>query len=558
MTEPDWSLLPHDPEKFFGLGEFYDRRDLKRAYNQLLKQFKPEKHPEEFQRLRSAYEALEQQLRYAAGGSPLSMPISTAGWDVQPGATPADAGASSGRPRPASALPEPVQPRVIPWHTRVQSESVETLAAELREQTDKSAYDYYCLALMADALPDAEPLAMVRWLLAGLKEHPQDPALFAMLAQALRNPLPAKLLATVLPAVAKVVRDDRFYFLTEPLWDQLLARGDFGDFARLLQGCESQLRDHRIAGKLTFYLHILRPALWRADDQWIEQAVELLDSHSSELGKQFELELEIFSQLRAYRDIRDDFLDGDPVRAALDSVIQDYCLLKDFEAEQSFLRFQVLLGSGDLDVLSAFEPEADAVCMAVYQTWNWIELDMAMRFGVDFNTDDSDEGVRQLRKSVRTLLRGLEARGRSMFSGQAAAWVVTAYQTTRWFSYPIIFCLLMLGPWLFAPKMQGEVWVLLTIGMVVVSFFLGRLFSAKLLLPFWQMMYRRLLNACYRRLWRGELLQFIRDRYLSYDALRATLIDMQGDGLNCTNALLAFAMGDVSLAMGASALRFLT
>ena len=54
MTEPagpDWNLLPHSPEEFFGLETGYDRKDLKRKYNQFLKQFKPEKHPQEFQRI---------------------------------------------------------------------------------------------------------------------------------------------------------------------------------------------------------------------------------------------------------------------------------------------------------------------------------------------------------------------------------------------------------------------------------------------------------------------------------------------------------------------------
>ncbi|HVW01356.1 MAG TPA: hypothetical protein VHB77_13480, partial [Planctomycetaceae bacterium] len=88
--------------------------------------------------------------------------------------------------------------------------------------------------------------------------------------------------------------------------------------------------------------------------------------------------------------------------------------------------------------------------------------------------------------------------------------------------------------------------------------FLGKLFSAKLLLPFWQSVYHNLLSTCYRRLWRGELLQFVRDRYLAYDALRATLLDMRGDGLHVTNAMMSFAMGDMSLALSASALRFMS
>src|SRR3954471_5593366 len=66
-AEPDWSLLPRDPVRFFGLAEGFDRRELKRCYNQLIRRFKPEKHPQEFQRIRAAYEQLDSGIRYGLG-----------------------------------------------------------------------------------------------------------------------------------------------------------------------------------------------------------------------------------------------------------------------------------------------------------------------------------------------------------------------------------------------------------------------------------------------------------------------------------------------------------
>ena len=35
--KPDWQLLPHDPQGFFGLADGFDRKDLKRSYNRLLR-----------------------------------------------------------------------------------------------------------------------------------------------------------------------------------------------------------------------------------------------------------------------------------------------------------------------------------------------------------------------------------------------------------------------------------------------------------------------------------------------------------------------------------------
>src|SRR6478735_7316201 len=63
-AEPDWSLLPRDPVRFFGLPEGFDRRELKRRYNELIRRFKPERNPEEFQRIRAAYEQLDSGVRY--------------------------------------------------------------------------------------------------------------------------------------------------------------------------------------------------------------------------------------------------------------------------------------------------------------------------------------------------------------------------------------------------------------------------------------------------------------------------------------------------------------
>src|SRR4029079_14638092 len=104
-----------------------------------------------------------------------------------------------------------------------------------------------------------------------------------------------KEIANVLLAVAKSVNDDRFYFLTEPLWDQLLAEVPFGEFARTLKACESALRDHQNTGRLTSWLHILKPALWKADDDWLKSAFRLLQSEESELPPQTEMEVEVLN-----------------------------------------------------------------------------------------------------------------------------------------------------------------------------------------------------------------------------------------------------------------------
>lgn len=51
----DW---PDDPEELFGVDETVDRKSLRRIYSRLVRKYKPEHHPEEFQRIRDGYELL--------------------------------------------------------------------------------------------------------------------------------------------------------------------------------------------------------------------------------------------------------------------------------------------------------------------------------------------------------------------------------------------------------------------------------------------------------------------------------------------------------------------
>ncbi|MCA9059932.1 MAG: hypothetical protein KDA85_15600, partial [Planctomycetaceae bacterium] len=81
-TFVDWSLLTHSPIQFFGLQDGFDNRDLKRAYNCLIRRFKPERFPDEFQRIRAAYDRLDNQFRYGKSSTTFSMFPDVSSWDA--------------------------------------------------------------------------------------------------------------------------------------------------------------------------------------------------------------------------------------------------------------------------------------------------------------------------------------------------------------------------------------------------------------------------------------------------------------------------------------------
>ena len=106
---------------------------------------------------------------------------------------------------------------------------------------------------------------------------------------------------TILKTISKVVTDQRFYFLTEKLWDRLLRKTSFENWQRLLEKCESNLKDFRIDGQLAFYLHVFPAAIWKADSQWIKKVWSFFADHSNEIPDSLDLDYEVSYQLLEYR-----------------------------------------------------------------------------------------------------------------------------------------------------------------------------------------------------------------------------------------------------------------
>jgi hypothetical protein len=423
-AEPRWDLLPHEPEQFFELPEEFDRKDLKRRYNALLRQFKPEKHPEEFQKIRAAFELLDNQLRYGEertirGGrsSPQtfdwSQPISSETGKAadsnaadRPTESPSPDGSDESREeRPLEQRPSrPIKPReksaLERLRVRLQSETPAQIYQQLEEEPNKTPFDFFTLAILSDiAKPDASQ-TFLKWLLRGLAKHPDDPGLTRLLSTYLHSKLPLSQLPAIAQAVAKAIPNDRFYAMTETLWDRMLQAQPFEQVAKLLSDCEGLLRDHRLDGKLTFYVHILKRAIWLADEAWIDTAFELLEEHGSELEGRLEYDFEFLMFLRRYRDERKTFLNGTAGREMIDQAMQDYCLKSDYDADRAVLECQLALATEQGWLREAF-PNTDDTFPAWWTLWNWITADVADRMAEQDSEVDADKLFQQLRKVLR-------------------------------------------------------------------------------------------------------------------------------------------------------------
>lgn len=549
MSEPEWNRLPHDPQGFFGLPATFDRQDLKRQYNRLIKQFKPEKFPQEFQKIRSAYEALDQRLRYGDESilSPVEFPKYH--WSASDMSLAVDT--------PTAGPDDPnIPPSAVPLFERLRIESPAAIAQELRGIDEKQPYHFFALALLEDVLPDRETQTFLKWLLRGLQRWPRDPGLCELLTTYLKQEVPPQQAGSILRAVAKVIRDDRFFYLTEELWDLHLRNAKFREFRATLQACEAQLVDHRIAARLAFYVHILKPAMWLADDDWVDELLHFINSEGARLAWRFEGDLEVLFQLREYIQHRHDLLDGNPIRAEMDQVVRSYCLDREPEFDTKYLSCAVRLGSAADEVLTAFAPGKDVERYGpLYRLWLWIDNEVSARHGI---TDDSGDASK-LVKSARGLLRRIQEL--SDRTNVGSVWTVTGllYLSLKGGIYVAAIALLWGGlyavlGWLIRQDSRQNTAAALGI---VGGAILGWCGDKWGMMPLWHKFCRYWALVCYRRVWRKELLPFLKQTRLPYGDFVHLLSQAERDDIHCSGWICYYCQLDYGLAFAGLAQRYI-
>lgn len=546
--EPQWNLLPHEPEAFFDLAEGYERKDLKRAYNALIRRYKPEKFPNEFQRIRAAYEQLDQRLRY--GRETASGRIaerSQFDWEHREASTP-----HKPVEVPARRSPSPPMPPVPILSERVKSESPQALFAELAQQHDKSPYDYYCLAVLSDAVGNDDPLSFVKWLLKGLKQHVHEPGLFTLLRAYFQSEVPVAEIPKLLKATSKALSDDRFFFLTEPLWDRLLRAVPFEAFRKLLAECEANLLDHRIQIRLTFYLHILKSACWLADDSWLDDAFELLEENSRFIPGNLESEIEFAWDLREYLRTRREFLNGNPLREQIDQAIREYCTRDAADSDRTFLECQLRMATRPDEVLRAFPLQAPHIQHA-FVVWNWIVSDLADRHG----TVPNREEYRSMAAKVRRLVKQIDVE-------TDASWYNTLWGCFGW-GYILSFggiCLAsFLTPFVIISQISDRTTggqILLATGggftCLALFWFLIRPYGVERL-RIWLAV--RIAKLCYVRLWRRRIVEFLVGTHFLSDDVGRILDDLPDAKHSSLPWMRAFYGQDFALPFFSIAQQFL-
>lgn len=371
-SQPDWSLLPDDPVRFFALAEGFDRTALKRAYNALVRRFKPEHHPAEFQQIRAAYEQLDQMLSY---------PEQFAGFMRVRPAPPDEAEAESG---PTARISPRVQQKSLREKLieRLATESPETIYQELRNDDSSSPERYFALALLADVVERDKPLRFIEWLLAGLKKFPRADSLKWLLFEALRSPLPASAAEKILLACAETLSQGEFYAITESLWEGLLRDDRAPVVEKLLTQCEQKLKGLALDCRATFMLRMARIALWLPDPAWGLSALEFAEAHFHELPDYLTNELDLLSFVREYIKRRPEFRTGDEVRGAIDSAMASFFSGEEQLADAQVVAANVRIATDPTATAAAFPRRDDGAWDHGVRLWLLTSVEVGQRVGI--------------------------------------------------------------------------------------------------------------------------------------------------------------------------------
>ncbi len=358
-SSADWNLLPHRPVEFFGLAAGFDRQDLKRAYNRLLKLFKPDKCPAEFQKLRAAYEDLDASLRYGRPPQSSSTMFPVSGFNDPEITAAIDDPTTNSLGVPREIVDSKLQQRE---HLLAQLESMPAseLYLELKNNKSSTPFDYFSLAILSDAVHEPSEMMFLNWLLIGIKKHPGEPALIRLLHTYLHsNQIEDADLPKVLVTISKIITTDRFYYFTETLLDRLCATASWHDFEQVLTTCRSNINDHLVRCSTVFTCHLLRMAAWRAPLASAERLLQYVEENAEYLGSLMEYELEFNTQLIEYIRVRERFVARGDLCRMIDHALRTFCLSPGDSGDREIIACQIHLSQHPEQLCKEFPFPAD-------------------------------------------------------------------------------------------------------------------------------------------------------------------------------------------------------
>ncbi len=526
-VEPNWDLLPDDPVGFFGLSASYEHTELKRAYTRLIRVFKPERHPDLFQRIREAYDVLDERLRYGGTGA-----VQGIAWSEKSERAPRDDEPSRGSIDALALLRE---------------QGAAGTGVALRQAGQLDGQNWCRLALVEDAL-DHDQLKFCETLIKGTVETGGAPEVVHLLQRALHEKLGAKEKAKLLKMMLVLVigasaplTGDGYWFLTESLWVDLALRAKFAGFASLLEQCSREVGEGGWSGRLVLLTALVRKAAFRADDEWLKAAADELGAAYHSLPAWEQASLDLTDWFLMYRGQRGAFVAKSEFRAMIDSALVSMAECDEVEADRRFLEAQVACLDSRAELFAAFPPDSESE--VVVGLLHWYAQEVAARRGADELALDPDWVRDQCDGFTSRLVR----RTRRSWLGFLRRFVLRTFLIST--------ALLLLGAWGATMAVAGTeepIWYLiptLITGLVLLGFARGWFWVAneRIELPF--------VRRFHKRLWRDMTADFLAETHVPLDVLARVVEEHAAEQPELNYCPLTLAQ-DEGLQLYAMALRF--
>jgi hypothetical protein len=528
-NEANWNLLPHNALAFFGLAEGFDRKDLKRAYGKLIRVYKPETHPQDFQRIREAYEQLESQHRYGVQRQLNQLQIDA--WTqtiARDTVAKQRAGSTTSNQREVATATKPPP----------EAKSPEDRYRQLLDCKDKTPQDFFTLALLSDIVDTKDPQRFIKWLLTGLKHFPDDPGLGRLTREYLGSDVSLDDATSILGTLCKLVPANVFYQVTEPLWNRIFSNWSYEKYSKLLDACESKFVQGAIRAKLAFYIQAFRRLVWTANADWLRTKWAFVSQHGTEIPPGMDQELEMCSALFEYVLHDRKRIGVNSIRKTIDDMLHSYCNDPWSIAAAKVARAQDELARSSLEFTETFAWDHHESDQRVLMLATMVAHETMTQSGIDYSKADETKLFRHATAAVNDMAKESEP-----------IWQKNYWLQARIYWIPYI-CLVFLPLTLVWDRFSFHTtfWVIF-IWVIVSSF--AYYFALK---PLWidtlsKKRTRRLIVYGYETVWRPRLFRYVQScncqpseaiealQEMSYHAGQKDLIGM----------VLSFAGNDLGL-----------
>lgn len=573
--QPDapWHYLPGNPRAFFGLTGNATREELKSAYSQCIRRFKPDRFPNEFKKIRAAFDALDLELR--TGAVPPETPSQTLSranvteWlereaPDQTAAPPKQNEAEAPATQLADTVSEDADPQTLTpratAYLRVGSTDPEAWYQELHRQQHKSAYDYFVLAALADVVPEADQ-SFAMWIAEGAIAHPRDPQLASLFHSLLNDKhLSCKEIRSLLLCIARGASPSVFYATTDSLWKRFVVVAPWEEVVATLQACERESMARGQDGKLPFMIGLMSKAMWRAPIEWLHERKRMIEESHESIQNELEFEHELNCKLLLLREKHVPRLEanafGRSILAAIRSVSED----SEQQATRNVCQCQldVLAHSQEFLADFQFDPKEDAEWA---QAWTWISWIALSKLA----TQESPGEQQWVLQNIYDTMKSFDAK----FPRSVDQWVgVMNIAATVVYVMTSLFFIMMLvlGASLTSMAVLGlnsQAYLIVTMGAMVIGLLISILFmrkvqkrwQANIIHPF----IRNQVTKHYTKYWRGKLAFLMQRLMCPYHFLMGSVQQIgntPGSGVGVSKWLVHLMPHDLGLMLYCAAVPF--